>query len=89
MKSNHKGNNNHKAGSVAALPTDYICIDENEAVKVMDYMSGSDAHVDEDVVADHLRLCFSCQEAVAALVSLNPAFRERLARLKQREPSLV
>lgn len=82
--------NNHKPGSAAVLPTEFVCIDEDEAVAVFDYLNGADDNVDKELIAVHLQLCFDCQEAVVALLALNPAARQRLAVLKpQRVPTMV
>lgn len=64
------------------LPAEYLCIDEDQAVLVFDYLNGADDKVDHEMVAVHLGLCYRCQESVAALIRLDASVRDRLSRLK-------
>ena len=60
-------------------PEPYVCIAEDEAPEVFDWLNGvSDA--DAEVGEVHLRLCFHCQEAVARMMTLNKEFRTRVRR---------
>jgi hypothetical protein len=69
------------------LPVEYLCINDAQAVQVFDYLNGADDKVDKELVFVHLKLCYQCQEAVAALITLDATVRERVTRLKQeREP---
>jgi|ERR1041384_1700694 hypothetical protein len=61
------------------IPEQYICIAEDEAPEVFDWLNGvSDA--DQEIAEIHLRLCFHCQEAVATMMTLDAEFRARVRR---------
>ena len=49
------------------LPTEFICIDPEEAAELFKYLNGTDESVDKAASAAHLGLCFHCQEAVLRL----------------------
>ena len=46
------------------LPTDFICIDPEEAAQLFKYLNRTDEAVDKAASAAHLGLCFHCQEEV-------------------------
>jgi anti-sigma factor ChrR (cupin superfamily) len=60
------------------LPTEYICIDPEEATQLFDYLNGAGGDVDKEAAAAHLGLCFSCQDAVARRRDLNRALLEAI-----------
>jgi hypothetical protein len=60
-------------------PEPYVCIAEDEAPQVFDWLNGvSDA--DPEIGEIHLRLCFHCQEAVATMMTLDKEFKGRVRR---------
>lgn len=61
------------------VPEQYVCIAEDEAPEVFDWLNGvSDA--DPEIGEIHLRLCFHCQEAVATRMTVDKEFRGRVRR---------
>jgi hypothetical protein len=80
------GRNNHQTDQAHSLPQ-YVCIDEDEAVVVMDYLNGAEDRVDKELVLGHLALCFDCQEAAAAMMGIDTRVRERVLALNV--PALV
>ena len=82
-----KRNSRYATASVGrrprALPEEYSCIDPNEAVRLFDYLNGADKDVDKALLSAHLGLCYHCQEAVAAMMKLDKALKERRAELKE------
>lgn len=84
--SSNNGSDNHKLDQATAVPQ-YECIDEDEAVVVLDYLNGADNGVDKELVLAHLALCFDCQEVAAAMMRIDPRVRERVLALNA--PALV
>lgn len=65
------------------LPDEYVCIAPDEAVQLFDYLNKADDKVDQELVAVHLGLCLHCQEAVAALTTLDSTLRKRRRKLEE------
>lgn len=66
-------------GRPRPVPDQYICIAEDEAPEVFDWLNCvSDA--DPEIGEIHLRLCFHCQEAVATRMTVDKEFRVRVRR---------
>ena len=66
-----------------ALPEKYSCIEPNEAAQLFDYLNGADKSADKALLHAHLGLCYSCQDAIEAMMKLDEAVKERMAELKQ------
>ena len=62
------------------LPTEYVCIDPEEATQLFDYLNGatSDSGLDKETLTAHLGLCFRCQEAVVRLKNIDKALLQEI-----------
>ena len=62
------------------LPEQFICIAQEDAWMVFDWLNGVGLEANQEVAQVHLRLCFHCQEAVAKMMKLDDEFRARAGR---------
>jgi len=60
------------------LPKEFRCIDQEEAVRLFDYLNSSNESVDKEAALAHLALCFHCQEAVARLIKIDKTLLEKI-----------